>query len=438
MDGDEQVKSGASSRWFLAAGGAAAVVLGSTATIAAFRVFQESPLTTESVTVRDSAGIRIVYSGTPGWQNSEGWIVEPEPIVTIGAVDEPTSYVLHRVTDATRLKDGTIAVVNNGSSEVRVFSEQGEYLRAIGQAGDGPGELRSPYQVQSWSGDSIAIFETGFRINWFEADGTFLGRQSIASPVPMEFGSPSIAVDVRLLPDLGVLAKLRQLANQQRADGPVIRPLHHALRLPPTQSHPEVTRWDTIMSFPGDEEVQVTVQGQGVMTVGISPPHSRRTHMTFGGVPSRVCIGTQESVEIRCFEADGSQRWIRWAVEPVRVTGGEIAAWQDQQRFATGDNPVGAATREGFGGVDPPEFRPPYGQIFVDEGGNLWVETPGALDASAGEWREYRIFDAQGAWLGEIKMPPLRIFEIGERHIIGLHRDALGVEYVQVFALLKK
>jgi hypothetical protein len=50
---------------------------------------------------------------------------------------------LFRVRGAVLLRDGSIAVANNGTHEARVYGLDGKLLRRIGREGDGPGELSS-------------------------------------------------------------------------------------------------------------------------------------------------------------------------------------------------------------------------------------------------------------------------------------------------------
>ena len=39
--------------------------------------------------------------------------------------------------------------------------------------------------------------------------------------------------------------------------------------------------------------------------------------------------------------------------------------------------------------------------------------------------------------LGDVELPPVEVLEIGEDYVIGLYRDELEVEYVQVYELAK-
>jgi hypothetical protein len=93
------------------------------------------------VAVRDSAGIRIVQSSGPAWQEEAGWQIELSPFVVIGVVDGDAMQQLFRVSAATRLADGTIVIADAGSPHVRWYAASGEFLKGTGRSGEVQGEF---------------------------------------------------------------------------------------------------------------------------------------------------------------------------------------------------------------------------------------------------------------------------------------------------------
>ena len=111
-----------------------------------------------AVTVRDSAGVRIVENGPPGAGGSAGeWIVSPEPVVRLGGVDVEGPEQFTRIRDATRLGGGDIVVLEGGVSELRFFTGSGEHLRTAGGLGDGPGEFGIAYAMVRTSADTLIV-----------------------------------------------------------------------------------------------------------------------------------------------------------------------------------------------------------------------------------------------------------------------------------------
>ena len=109
---------------------------------------------------QDSAGIRIVENARPPDGSRLGWRIGPQPEVSIGEVmgDEP--HLLTGASDATRLSDGRIVVVNRFTREPRVFDEAGIHLETWGGTGEGPGEF-TPLTISHTAplaGDSVIVW----------------------------------------------------------------------------------------------------------------------------------------------------------------------------------------------------------------------------------------------------------------------------------------
>jgi hypothetical protein len=113
-------------------------------------------------------------SATPEWRLSE------TPALTIGT-DGVLETEFHRVAGAVRLAGGEIAVADGGTNQVRYFSPGGEYLRAFGRPGDGPGEFRYMGRLIRF-GDTLAIHSfRSDRLTVFLRDSV-LGTRVVRSP----------------------------------------------------------------------------------------------------------------------------------------------------------------------------------------------------------------------------------------------------------------
>lgn len=106
--------------------------------------------------VRDSVGIQVVENSRPPGGSRLAWRIGPEPTVTIGVLEGEDPYQLfHATTDATKLSDGRIVVVDRGTAELRVFDEFGTHLATWGGEGEGPGEFEDVMQIATLPGDSL-------------------------------------------------------------------------------------------------------------------------------------------------------------------------------------------------------------------------------------------------------------------------------------------
>lgn len=84
------------------------------------------------------------------------------PLVSIGSTDGEEPYLLDGVADAVVRQDGSLAVLNCGSAEIRVYDTEGRYLRTFGGRGEGPGEFMFPGRMFALGGDTMAS-PTSFR-----------------------------------------------------------------------------------------------------------------------------------------------------------------------------------------------------------------------------------------------------------------------------------
>ncbi len=82
-----------------------------------------------------------------------------DPVAQIGKVDGDAFHVLASVSYVTRLSDGSIAVFDSGSREIRYFDEAGRLLRAVGGRGGGPGEFEFFSRVVRGVGDTLLVLD---------------------------------------------------------------------------------------------------------------------------------------------------------------------------------------------------------------------------------------------------------------------------------------
>lgn len=364
--------------------------------------------------VRDSAGIVIVENERSALDARLGWVVGPEPSVTIGTAGGDPAYELFRVGGAMRLSDGRIVVANAGTGELRVYDPDGVHLASWGGQGDGPGEFgaMAPGAVKPWPGDSLMARDS-FRsqVSIFSADGTFGralrlqgGYQRVVGPLSdgrvfaatltsFERGEPGTSEIIR--PDLGY--------GILGADGGVQRDLG---------------------AYRGSELYMVnTVDG---------PPFPRpypfdRSAFDFAW-GDLVVITTNDRYEIRAYRTDGSlARIVRRDHEARAPTRADLRDAVARQ------NPDRPEALDAVGDMPLVEAFPAFDRVFVDRLGYLWVREyrlPGERH------RLWTVFDPEGRVLGLVEMPgSFTVEEIGEDYILGTREDELDIEYVESWPL---
>jgi len=392
--------------------------------------------------VRDSAGVRIVDNGLLG---PDTCAVSPTPSLDLGVVEGEKEYQLYRVFDAATLSDGRIAVVNQGSGQIRLYSAEGVFDRAFGAEGDGPGEFRRVFQISVTEGDTLLVGDyRPYRYSIFTADGEFV-RAVVPEPpyinnpefiAPMSDGTFLAAAEDHVMPERqGEWPAITQSVILHGPDGAVIDTL---ATLP--YGH---TGWlDQDIGFMGRplfEPISVVVAAGGRIVIGpgdvrefslfeIRPATAESASVT-EGVPSTSSIGLGRPSAI-----------VRWSGDDLAVTDAAI----DDYRRRVLDNadanatPMSRRFLEASISADRPvsERFPAYGALAIGLEGDIWVEESARGEEPAD--REWLVFEADGRFRCHARLPfrySWDLYEIAPDYVLGKVEDELGVEHVRRYAL---
>ncbi len=339
--------------------------------------------------------------------------------VRIGSADGDEVTLFNRISGAVRLSNGEIVVANQGSNELRWFSATGSWLRTVGREGSGPGEFRGLRRVLLLSGDSLLV-EDGLaaRMTLYDRHGTLVRSWPI-SPAGT-FVTP---------PPLGRLA-----------DGSFVAVTERELTPPPghTQYRAVLLRYrdgtilDTLATTAGGEAYSVpcgTATSPGICGMGV--PYGLRTQAAVAG--GRVFIGNGERYELLRIDAQaGREDTLRRNVPAIPLDATRRAYFVDS--IVEGlPPPRQALVRERFAGAPVRRTMPAFDALIGDDAGRLWVARPQARGAATRTWD---VLDADGALIGSAQVPSgLRVTHIAHGHVVGVVRDADGVEYVDVYRL---
>ena len=375
----------------------------------------------ESVSVTDSAGVRIVESSAPVWSPGGGWTVGTEAILTIGEVSGDLNYTFGFVSHALRLGDGSIVVADRSASELRHFGPDGVFIRSLGGRGEGPGEFALLNEV--WArGDTIwASDNLQGRISLFGRGGNVLetvrvdvaqGRGGHRAP-HTQFTDGAILV---LNPPSGGV----RLGSGDVIPGAVWRLDRYSRAgrfMNEISSVQESPRWE---------------HGMAGLPPGPYLPFSLGLPL-FAASGDHVYAAEGTEASIQRWKSDGELSHVfRWAIQERLVSRDERARWREANATA----PQGfdrAAWARYVREIPFPERMPLIRRLLADAEGNLWAERFSPSWEGESVWY---VFNGEGVWLGEVPVPPgLQLFEIGADHVLGLRRDELGVPFVVMFAL---
>lgn len=373
------------------------------------------------VVVRDSAGVRVVEHHADPWaEDVPAWrLVEP-PLIDLGVIEGDANYMFYRVTDAVRMPGARIVVLDGGSAELRFFASDGGFIRTVGRQGEGPGEFLMPTAIWRTAGDSIVVFDGQLeRLSVFTGTGEFV---RVAPLVPSVL-NPEV---VGALGDRGFLLAAWVLDFQE--PGFPMQYIH--------------VYGGTPMGAIGSALGRYPLWRMGpVPSVGMIAGPALQPRTQVAGAGARYYVGTAETHAYEVHAPDGrlTDR-VRWTGPDLTVTD----AHEDRHRearLAAAETPD--AQRHAQRLLDETGFSatlPAYAQFMTDLAGNLWIlafEVAGEV-AGADAPARWAILDPAGRRIGRVVMPAgLRIAEIGDDYVLAIARDALDVEHVRLYRLLK-
>ena len=263
--------------------------------------------------VLDSAGVQIVEHG-PFPDGLATWSLAELPEAVIGSQgEEDLAHQFTQVRGAVRLSDGRIVVGDWGSREARYFDREGNHLLTVGGSGEGPGEIRTLYNIDRVLGDTLVIdgWPIGSRY-WFDEHGAFIRNQALGPWFPGMLG--------RTLPDGSLILDTYEFGSYGNtletwaANGPDddIRPAGVVELVSRDGS-----RVDTLAPILGEWwhktgqlRVNFAMHALPFTPIGL-----------VAWSTDRVFIGHTERPEVRVYSLSGSLvRLIRWSAETVPVT----------------------------------------------------------------------------------------------------------------------
>jgi len=348
----------------------------------------------------------------PAWTAGDAWTVG-EPTVT-SAQGAGTDFF--RVAGAARLSDGRLVVADEGSSEVRFFAPDGTHLLSVGGRGEGPGEFALIQSMGPAGGDSVWVYDYGAaRITVLAPDG------AIARTIPVTPPLPAGILVGRRSDGSFVLAQMWGTGDPW---APVPEGLVRETAVVAAYDANGRLR-DTLARVPGREVFQRLEDGR--MTMGVVPFARTASHALWG---DDLVVGDQVDRVLEVLGPRGvAVRDVRWSGPPLDVTEEDVDRWGEGQ-VAAAPAVDRASVRARLAVTPFPDRRPAYGRLLPDAGGCLWVAAYAEPGQAARRWD---VLDGRGRRLGSLTLPPrFRLHQIGRNWLLGVARDDLDVERVEV------
>ena len=87
---------------------------------------------------------------------------------------------------------------------------------------------------------------------------------------------------------------------------------------------------------------------------------------------------------------------------------------------------------------DPATF-PEIGEVLTDTEGCLWVLDFPRIGDDETRVKAPGVFDSTGQWLARVRLPPrFQLLDVGRDYILGIRRDSLDVQFVELYDLRRQ
>lgn len=361
------------------------------------------------------------------------WHVSRTPVLEIGGVDGRGPTEFNRIEGAARLSDGSVAVGDGGTPEVRLFTASGTFSRLLLGKGRGPNELDVLDRIFA-VGDTLLVME-GFHAVHVVRPGVE-ARRVVLGPVKNYLRGVAWGA-------LGARKLVTQLQSEG-ADESTRKPLARF----DTISYAAIALVDSsarvIASLPNPPRFSLEAGRAPTYPIGFAP------HPHFTSVPGRFCIGFSARYDITCHDSLGRVMFqIQRNVPQGRVTEGARQAFRDAQAGIRSDGSsryagqllehrkrVAAAAR--FAAV-----YPAFSQLLLARSGELWVRAFAMEDGvntsslrSNTTPSHWSIYDLTGQWVADCTLPArFAPLDIGRDYVLGVSKDEDDIERVTMYAL---
>jgi len=367
-----------------------------------------------SVSVRDSAGITLVENGPIPSDAAEWQLLGPT--IEIGTLDGASEYQLFQTRGAVRLPDGRLVLANGGTHELRWYAADGGYLRSVGSEGEGPGEFKAISSLRRF-GDSLFVYDRRQRrATIFDTAGNFVRSYPLE-----EAGFPG---PTGVFAD-GSSVTVGAAARSAGTEVGLVRP-DVAVRL----FGPDGSQLLEVGTFPGQE----TFLGRsGDMMMVSRFLGARGFKATTAG--DRIILGDMDRYEFRAYDRTGRIRSIVRLDRPQVTMTGDDYEQVKAERLEDIPEEMRERFAESTEGRPEPETLTSFSDILGNVSGSVWVRD--TLHPLA-EHQQWTVFGPDGRALTKVRFDnAFRPYEVGDNYVLGVFRDELEVERLQLWALQK-
>lgn len=330
---------------------------------------------------------RVMSPGPTRWEGETGWQLE---LVQEFRGEEGASSELVNPQSLAVDDSGNVYVVDQKPAVIKVYDQDGRFIRTIGGEGQGPGEFRAGY-IALHEGQTILHDPQVARTSVWDTAGAF-----VASWASTGFNYADIHVDRE--GRISVPALLQGPSAEQSRGAPWIRwsiqgALIDTVWIPARLS--EAPPW-TVVTRVGGREV-----GQMTVTVPLRAQTITGFHPAGGFL---MGWSDEYQVAISPNGRDTTSVFGRtWQAVPISSERREAVVEDMVQRFSRSMSMDEALLRRSFTPDAIPATAPAFTSLHVDQDGYRWVRLDPGMDSTV---TRFDLFDPDGVLLGAVAVRP--------------------------------
>ena len=366
----------------------------------------------------DSAGVKVVTIDP--FASDAACSLSEEPTFYIGDSEESDEQWFTRVLGAVRLSDGSVAVADDYTMQVRIFDRSGAHVRSMGREGEGPGEFKRLWHLWRLPGDTLWVGDyRPWRYQVYASTGEWI-RTVTMDPV---YPNPTRAG--------GVLANGVSINSRDEN----ARPQDFSA---PDKRHVEAHGPDgkligILATLPGRTFGQVD---DGTLNYYLSPWYD--SNPTIDAEGRTIVTANGRDPEVRVLDDDMRLRLIiRWGDPGRKVTSADIQAAREAERRRALENGEISPFEEANLSPKRPaaDVFPAVSSVRAGVDGTVWVyryRRPGAATRP-----RLMAFSPDGDFVCHLTTGKsgFTIREFGADYVLGTHTNELGVQHVAMYDL---
>ena len=367
-------------------------------------------------TMADSAGVTVVHNPSTGtWANGETWTLTEE--MRVGGMSDDPNYQFGLIAGIDIDPQGNVYVADQQGQMIRVYDASGNWLRNVGSAGGGPGELGLGVAGVFVQGDQVHVPDMGnLRLQSYALTGEAAGSHplDLTAGIPLRWDQ---------LPDGRIVAQRRSAGEGVGTD----------MEMDPVSTLEETPT--TVLTMPRGMSFEITGGAPQFRIFEAEP-------IWDVGEDGRIAFGMNGDYRINLHDAQGNLlRVVTMPFERREVTESDAARIKAAIANLMANQGVPpAALDQVLLGFQFADYYPAFAQIVVSADGGMWVQqikTAGDLSADTefnpqdlGSDR-WDVFDAEGRFYGEFTLPErFQPLSFQGDVLYGVQRDEFDVQSV--------